>query len=502
MKSVNNSSPITTAPVEWSTLQRLVEQSAYPPERLLALKRQLTTPPAHAEGWLTLLAGQPSVIDLLIGRWLTPDLLAGMNDAEGQPIILGRRPESIQPGVHGLFRLKAKQPADGHLMVVRSSGAIPPTVRAQLATLGIFDQVVVVTRLGQPLPASECQLMRSLVGYAAAVRVLVVGLPGEEASDADFAELLAYGKARAQSNGYSYRQYVGLSLWYTSSMKTPSTLADPAAVMTPPADVKEARALAERQVLSSFLDDLCRHIDCTAPKLTVVPLNEEEVMRLHRELTGYLAGLGRTLERDLEQHPAWRSADLHVRVQRALTSWTQPAQVEHMWLRYLERVRPGVWTALLQAAEISLPRLRVHTDEAVQVQAQAMAPFTWQARLLLEAKRGAVALAVGIAAYLAASVLFATTPLIQEVVAPPVATLLSLLILAVTLALGYGVGRTLIQPIQTPPQGTVTKRVRLTGWSEVTESLLTTLTVELRPKQVSLRDECNRLVNLYRAEEN
>jgi hypothetical protein len=502
MNSVNNPSPIIMAPVEWATLQRLVEQSAYPPERLLALKRQLTTPPGHAEGWLTLLAGQPSIIDLLIGRWLTPDLLAGMNDAEGQPVVLGRRPESIQPGAPGLVRLKAKQPAGGHLIVVRASGAMSPTVRTQLAAMGIFDQVVVVTRLGQPLPASECQLIRSLVGYAAAVRVLVVGLPGEEASDADFADLLAYGKARAQSNGYSYRQYAGLSLWYTSSVKTPSTLADPATIMAPPAEVKEARTLAARQALSAFLDELCRHIERTAPKPTAIPLSEEEVMRLHRELTGYLASLGRTLERDLEQHPAWRSADLHARVQRALTSWTQPAQVEYMWLRYLERVRPGVWAALLQAAESSFPRLQVHAEESVQVQPVAPAPVAWQARLLLEAKRGAVGLAVGIAAYLAASVLFATTPLIRETVAPPVAMLLSLLILAVMLALGYGLGRRLIQPAQTAPQVTVTQRVSLTGWSEVTESLLAALTVELRPKQLSLRDECNRLANLYRAEEN
>ena len=105
--------------------------------------------------------------DRFISRWLSPDLLDGLSSAGVQPLVLGRRPESVRTGAGVWAKLKAAQPSEGHLIVVRAAGAVPATVRIQLASLGILTQVVVVTRLGQPLPAVECQLVRSLLGHVA-----------------------------------------------------------------------------------------------------------------------------------------------------------------------------------------------------------------------------------------------------------------------------------------------------------------------------------------------
>lgn len=504
---MHDSTSSTTLPIEWQAIQTLVEQSAYPRERFTLLQRQLDAKPAQPEGWLTLLAGQPAVIDLFISRWLSPDLVDGLSSAGAQPLVLGRRPESIRTGAGNWAKLKARQPAEGHLIVVRSAGAVSPTVRAQLATLGILDQMVVVTRLGQPLPTPECQLVRSLLGHAAAMHVLVVGVPGEELSESDAADLLAYGKARIQSNGYAYRQYTGLSIWYVSGAKTPATIADPAEVMAPPADVtvedlSVKRTLAERQALRLFLDDLCRHINTTAPKPVTVQLNGDEQARLHSELSTYLARLARALERDLSAHPGWRADDLRASAWGRLQSWAQQASVENMWVRYLERVRPGAWPALLQTAHDSLLHLEIHTTERTETQPATAAAASWQAQLMLETKRAGVGLALGIGAYLVASVLFATTPLIRETIAPPIAALLSVLILLVTLALGYGLGRVVIRPATPGAQITVKKETTLVGWPLMAERLLTTLTGHLRSAQISLRDECQRLSAQYQIEEN
>jgi hypothetical protein len=492
----------TAQKIDWEALQHLVEQSAYPPERFARLQRQLAVQAAPAEGRLTLLVGQPVVVDLFISRWLSPDLLDGLSSAGVQPLVLGRRPENVRTDTGVWAKLKAAQPLEGHLIVVRASGAVPATVRAQLASLGILTQVVVVTRLGQPLPAVECQLVRSLLGHVALVHVLVVAVPGEELSDRDAADLLAYGKARIQSNGYSYRQYTGLSVWYTSGGKRPATIADPASVMAPLADTAAVRSLAERQAVRIFLDDLCRHIDGAAAKSIAVPLTGIEQARLQNELTTYLASLGDGLEQELAHRVDWNGEEVRKFALSNLQSWAHQASIENMWVHYLERVRPGAWPALLQTAAASLPLLDVHTEQHVHTQPVAAPLSSWQARWQLEAKRSAVGLAVGIGAYLAASVGFAVTPLMREAVAPPIAALLSLLILLVALVLGYGLGRRLIHPPAPGTQVTMEKRAALAGWPVVTERLLAALTAQLAAEQISLRDECQRLSTLYQTEEN
>mgnify|MGYP003377251852 CR=1 FL=1 len=94
---METSTASTTPPIDWQALQRLVEQSAYPPERLTRLQQQLAVRTAPAEGRLTLLVGQPVVVDLFISRWLSPDLLDGLSSAGVQPLVLGRRPDPL-PG--------------------------------------------------------------------------------------------------------------------------------------------------------------------------------------------------------------------------------------------------------------------------------------------------------------------------------------------------------------------------------------------------------------------
>lgn len=499
---METSTASTNPPIDWPALQRLVEQSAYPSERLARLRQQLAVRAAPAEGKLTLLVGQPVVVDLFISRWLSPDLLDGLSSAGAQPLVLGRRPESVRTDAGVWTRLKAAQPPEGHLIVVRASGALPATVRAQLASLGILPQAVVVTRLGQPLPAAECQLVRSLVGHVALVQVLVVAVPGEELNDRDAADLLAYGKARIQSNGFSYRQYAGLSVWYTSGGKRPATIADPASVMTPPSDIAAARLLAERQALRAFLDDLCRHIDSAAPKSVAVSLNSVEQARLQSELTTYLTSLGDVLEQELAHRNDWNGEEVRKFALSKLQGWAHQASIENMWVRYLDRVRPGAWPALLQTAAASLPLLDVHIERRVHELPVAEPSSSWQTRWQLEAKRSAVGLAFGIGAYLAASVGFATMPLIREAVAPPIAALLSLLILLVALVLGYGLGRRLIHPPALTVQVTLEKRSSLAGWPAVTERLLATLAAQLATGQISLRDECERLSSLHQIEEN
>lgn len=207
-----------TPPIDWPALQRLVEQSAYPPERFPRLQRQLAVQTPSAEGRLTLLVGQPTVVDLFISRWLSPDLLDGLGSAGAQPLVLGRRPESVRTDAGVWTRLKAAQPSEGHLIVVRAARRFPPQCGC-----GLHHWASSHRWLSSPGWDNRCPQSNASLCVRCRVRGPRAGAGGRcawrRASDRDAADLLAYGKTRIQSNGYSYGRYPGLSVWYTSGGK-------------------------------------------------------------------------------------------------------------------------------------------------------------------------------------------------------------------------------------------------------------------------------------------
>ena len=71
-----------------------------------------------------------------------------------------------------------------HLIVLAARETFPNSVASQVASLDYLDQVIIATRFTQPLPQSECRLIKLMSTAVPVGKALVVIVPGEDPEDA------------------------------------------------------------------------------------------------------------------------------------------------------------------------------------------------------------------------------------------------------------------------------------------------------------------------------
>lgn len=481
---------------DWDALENAADRVGFPAERIGSLRRRLENPPPRPGSPYTLLIGRPEAgLPLLLPRWLDAeaDLLREIGE---RPVVLGKTPGEVCPKLGTWGTRKGGKLAAGHLILLQTPGKPTATVLAQIASLGYLDQVLLVTRLGQPLSLKEREIARALAPLAATARVLVVALPGEETTGSESTEVSAYAQSQMRQAGFDGGRYLGTAVWFTDGKARPGTITDPGKLLAlDPAVVLRGRSQMASQAFADLLRDLRERAE-KAPAAAPVTIPFDEQERLVRELGSYLSDLGKELER---QKTAGRVADmetLRAYARDALRGWGAYLGVEGHWMKYVERLRPGMQAAFLAEADSALELLQYEPGSAPAEAAQGGGALP--SGLLQKAKRASVGFGSGLISYLSVGALVHGDGLAQSA-----ENLLSSGALLVGGFLGYSVSGFLFRNPRTarPEDAEPPRPATIHGWQQVERRLLAWLGDQIRARPSSPLEEVTALSERLRLEE-
>jgi hypothetical protein len=336
----------TTA--DWDRLRALCRRAELSPERVDRLEKSWSTAPVGAA--VTILAGSPETLSLILARWLGPNAAKALSAVNGAALVIGPKPETVQPPLGRWPGFVHRELGQRHIVAVPSAGPLTASLRSAVGSLAPADQVLLVSRLSQPLSCEERQLAASLSPLAATARVVFVALPSEEGTEAERAELAAYGLAQLEAHGFRGR-CLGAGVWYTEGPRpvdTVATLDDWLAAR--PADVAAGRTAAGRAALAALLAEIEKAPD----RKPETALTAEEADELGRKFAHHVADLGRRL-RDLADAGEFPdTAACRTFVVESLQGWINRTSLEGMLLDYVESLRPGIKADLTgQATDIA-----------------------------------------------------------------------------------------------------------------------------------------------------
>lgn len=453
----------TLAASDWEALERLVAQVGLPAERVSLLRRRLDGERSRPGSPYTLIIGRPDAgIEQFIARLLGPQAVEALEAAGSRPLVVGPTPESVRPRLGSWPTLMSPASPSGHVLILRTPAAPPADVMAGLGGLGMIDQVVLVSRLLQAMHEREREILAALAPLAATARAVLVWRPGEEPTEADIVEVTAATDRQIQGRGFEGGRDLGVSVMFAGEQaNTPGSLTDPSELLrVDEAAVSAGQAGMARAALSDLLNAIYRKAgEATAAAPTGIPPEEHD--RLTRELTGYLADLGRETGRVGAKKTNADAAWAQGYVLDAIKGWAAYAGIEGHWLRYVETLRPGTQAALIAEAERAISCLDYRSKP---VRAKAIEPAGGGAQrwLLLEAKRAAVGLILGLGAYAGIANLVKLPPVVDIVV--------GLSSMALGSILGYAVGRWIFPgpnpPVAASPHEEVTDPGSPIGWSQ------------------------------------
>jgi hypothetical protein len=375
----------------------------------------------------------------------------------------------------------------------------------QLASLSFIDQLVLVTRLAQPLTQAERELAAALNFVSATVRVLIVGVPGEEPTERDLAEVAAYAISYMRQAGFGDGRCLGAGVWFTKSDGQGNTISDLGNFLRiDQAKVSSGRDQMFRDALASLFAEIQNKSDNTTISPNVA-VSSEDRERLVHEFSTYLAALGRKAERDAEGGRPVSTDTIREYCLDAIRGWAAYIGVEGHWMKYVETLRPGAHTALLAEAKSALdyvdyepaPIRRAFGAPSAPPQ-KSETPSVVQ-RAVVEAKRAAIALVCGLAGYwIVASLINARV----GVAGLPtfVIGLINIAAFLIAAVLGYGIGCGIFRPsnISTEPQtasATTPQPTRpaLRNWDQVESRLTAWFATFVTASSRSSQDECRAL---------
>jgi hypothetical protein len=342
----------------------------------------------------------------------------------------------------------------------------------------------------------ERDIARSLAGVAATVRVLVLGIPGEEPTATDLAEVSAFAIRQMRQAGFGDGRCLGASVWFTGGERRPGTVADVGAfLMVDPAEVAAGRAGMAQGALAGLLAEMCQRAE-KSPEDHQAAIPEDERNRLTRELAGYLADLGRELDRQGAQRRARTTAGLCKYALDALRGWGAYTSIEGYWMKYVERLRPGTQQAFLAEAESALALLEYQPGRETDEDPDQWVGAPVVDRLMVEAKRLGAGLVCGVLAYLATSLLLDSSS--AGSLPPLVVTLISSVALGLGVVLGYGVARRFFRraPVKRPTTETPVPAA-LHGWRQVERRLTAWFSERFQARPISLAEECRTLAERF-----
>jgi hypothetical protein len=116
----------TTA--DWDRIRALCRRAGRPPERVDRMERVWSEEPSRCG--FTLLAGLPKTVSLVLARWLGPVAAKALSEAEGSVLVIGPRPETIQPPIGRWPGLVRPELSPFHVVVVPTEGPLATPRRA------------------------------------------------------------------------------------------------------------------------------------------------------------------------------------------------------------------------------------------------------------------------------------------------------------------------------------------------------------------------------------
>ncbi|HEX6371137.1 MAG TPA: hypothetical protein VF006_19620 [Longimicrobium sp.] len=458
-------------PADWDRLRALCQRAEIPTERVDRLAASWTAPPAA--GAVTLVAGAPATLALLLARWLGADTARAL-PADGEtPLVIGPHPETVQPSL-GEWPGRVNRKLGRHLVVIPSAGPIPTKVRSSLAALGVADQLLLASRLSQPLPTDERRLAASLAPLAATARVVFVGLPSEETSPAERAELAAFGCAQLEANGFRDR-CGGAGVWYTEPPRPADTVAALDAWLAErPEEVAAGRTAAGRAGLARLLADIEKAPD----RQPDVELSAGDADELGRKFAHHLSVLGQRVHGLADAGEFADTAACRAFVVDTLTGWSGRASLEGMMLDYAESVRPGIRAELPAQAAAAAELL--HYTPPPPPPTRRRAPG---GRLL---RHLALTLVVAVAVW--AALYFVALPFLR----PWAVTFLSNVGATAAALATFSIARRFSRaPAPTPEVPAAdTARAAVKGWASAELRLTSWFNGRIRARTPTLRQEC------------
>lgn len=481
---------------DWEAIQSVADRIGFPSERISALRRRLESPPARPGAPYTLLIGRPEAgLHLLLSRWLDADAEL-LREIGERPVVLGKTPTDVSPKLGAWGTRKSSRIPAGHLIALQAPGKPSAAVLAQLASLGSLDQALIVTRLSQPLSLKERETGQALTALSATVRVLVIALPGEETSETEAAEVASYARSQMRQAGFGGGRCLGSALWFTDGKARPGAITDPGKLLSAdPAEVLRGRSQMEEQALAHLLGDLRAQAEKAkvAPAITI-PLEDQD--RLVSELGDYLSDLGKELERRKKAGQIRDTETLSAYARDALRGWGSYIGVEGHWMRYVERLRPGLQAAFFNEADEALTLLTFDPGSS-PAETPGGAGEERAGGLVRMAKRACGGFAFSLTAWLTARAL------LDDGTAPLAATLLSYAALFVGAFIGYGVSgfvfrapRAALPVVPDPP-----RPATIHGWPQVERRLGAWFGAQIRARLSSPLEDLSALSERLHLEE-
>jgi hypothetical protein len=344
---------VEIADADWDELQALAVQVGVAEERIAAARWRFAAGADRPGGPLTLLVGRPEGgIDLLFERWLGPEAAAALREARGRPLVVGANAGAIKPR-QGSWPTLSCDRLQGYSLVAIRAASLVADVTAQLASLGTFEQAVLVTRWSQPLPSAERILVRPLAELAATARALVVTLPGESPGQDEIAEVKHFVLQLLRAGGFTGGRAADVGVWLTAGSAPQTVERLESFLAARPEEAAAGRAGAARMTFSSLLREVSargRSADAPPP----LPVDAQELQGIETDLAGYLKVLGETTRQRFAAGGTLEQVRAFVREQVAgwkqSAEWKQPTSAASLWLKYFETVRPGAANGLVNAA--------------------------------------------------------------------------------------------------------------------------------------------------------
>lgn len=448
---------------DWAALERAAAQVGMPTERVPLLHRRLEGERSRLGSPYTLIIGRPDAgIEQFAARLLGPQTVETLEAAGSRPLVAGPTPESVRPRLGSWPMLTGPASPTGHILILRTPAVPAADVMAGLSGLGMVDQVVLVSRLLQAMHEREREILAALAPLAATARVVLVWRPGEEPTETDIVEVTAATDRQIQGRGFEGGRDLGVSVMFVGEqVNKPGALTDPSKLLrVDEAAVSAGQSGMARAALSDLLNAIYRKAGkAAAAAPTGIPPEEHD--RLMRELTAYLADLGRETGRVGAEKPHADAAWAHRYVLDAIKGWAAYTGIEGHWLRYVETLRPGTQAALIAESERAINCLD-YRSAPVRAKANEPAGGGAQRWLLLEAKRAMVGLILGLGAYAGIANLVKLPPVVDIVV--------GLTSMALGSILGYAVGRWIFPgpnpPVAASPYEEVTDPGSPIGWTQ------------------------------------
>jgi hypothetical protein len=472
------------------------------PEQVDLLRRRIENASTRRGSPFTLLAGNPnSGIELLLARWISPEVAERLE--MNRPLVIGPDEQAVRPKFGVWAGVKSAEIVPGHLIALPAGSRPQKDTLMQLASLGFIDQLVLVTRLAQPLTQSERELAASLNPVSATVRVLIVAVPGEDPTARDSAEVAAYAGNYMRQAGFGDGRCLGAGVWFTKGNARDNTISDLGNFLR----IDQMKVILGRdRIFRDGLAALLAEIENKSTGTSIAPgvaIPPGERERLVRELSTYLSALGNKVLRDAEGKSTITKETIREYCLDAIRGWAAYVGVEGHWMKYVETLRPGAHSALL--AEVTSALEYVDYQVPVTKQAAITSPVPEERgnaiveRAVVEAKRAGLALVCGLTGYwVVASIINAKVS--AGALPAFVIALINTASFVIAAVLGYSIGCGIFHVAKTSTQlhsgsAVTSERARpaLRNWEQLESRLTAWFVSFMTDNSRSARDECRAL---------